>query len=53
MAIQMLTEADHLAPEEVRCRPLARRLITALLSTAPGGTDTRLRHIARRAGVTA
>ena len=53
MAVQMLTEADYLAPEEVRCRPLARRLITALLSTAPGGTDPRLRHIARRAGVTA
>jgi transcriptional regulator with XRE-family HTH domain len=53
MAIQLLTEADHLAPEEVRCRPLARRLITALLSTAPGGADPRLRHIARRAGVTA
>ena len=53
MAIQMLTEADHLVPEEVRCRPLARRLITALLSTAPGGADPRLRHIARRAGVTA
>jgi hypothetical protein len=53
MAIQMLTEADYLAPEEVRCRPLARRLITALLSTRSGGTDSRLRHIARRAGVTA
>lgn len=52
-AIHTLTEADQLAPEEVRCRPLARRLITGLLGTAPGGNDPRLRRIAHHAGVAA
>lgn len=52
-AIQTLLDADQLAPEEVRCRPLARRLITGLLSTAPGGHDPRLRRVALLAGVAA
>lgn len=52
-AIDMLTNADQLAPQEVRCRPLAHRLITGLLSTALGGSDPGLRRIARHASVTA
>jgi len=52
-AIQILTEADHLALEEVRCRPLAHRLIDGLLSTVPGGNDPRLRRIAHLAGMPA
>jgi hypothetical protein len=52
-AIQALTTAERLAPEEVRCRPLSRRLIVALLSTAPGGSHSGLRRIAHLAGVAA
>lgn len=52
-AIDMLRQAEGLAPQEVRCRPLAHRLIIGLLSTAPGGSDPILHQIAHRAGVTA
>ena len=37
-ALQTLADADRLAPEEVRCRPLAHRLIARLLTTQVGGT---------------
>ncbi len=52
-AIRALIQADRLAPEEVRCRPLARRLIVGLLSTRPGGRHDGLRHVAQLAGVAA
>ena len=51
-ALQSLADADRLAPEEVRYRPLAHRLIARLLTTQVGGQDHRLRHLANRSGVT-
>ncbi|GAB3498736.1 helix-turn-helix transcriptional regulator [Amycolatopsis cihanbeyliensis] len=52
-ALRVLIQADQLAPQEVRCRPLARRLISGLLLTNPGGADAGLRRIAHKAGVNA
>lgn len=52
-AIQALVQAERLAPEEVRCRPLTHGMITSLLSTGSGGSDPTLRQLAHRAGIAA
>ncbi|MGH3735565.1 MAG: helix-turn-helix domain-containing protein [Micromonosporaceae bacterium] len=52
-AVDALSRAEQLAPEEVRCRPVAHRLIGTLLSEPGVGTTTRLRQLAKRAGVAA
>ncbi|MCA1672809.1 MAG: transcriptional regulator, partial [Actinobacteria bacterium] len=52
-AATTLLDADHLAPEEVRCRDLTRQLITDLVRSYPRGTCPRstLTQLARAAGV--
>ncbi len=52
-ATQALAQADHVAPEEVRCRPLAHGLLRSLLDTTSGESSRTLRQMAKRAGVTA
>lgn len=52
-AVDALCDAERLAPEEVRCRPVAHRLIRTLLSTGTGGNSRALRELARRAAVAA
>lgn len=52
-AVTALLHADQIAAEEVRCRPASQALITNLINQ-PGRTpSTRLRTLARQAGVTA
>ncbi|GAA1601416.1 helix-turn-helix transcriptional regulator [Kribbella hippodromi] len=48
-----LTEAERLAPQEVRCRPLAHGLLRALLSNTSGALAGSVRTMALRAGVEA
>jgi transcriptional regulator with XRE-family HTH domain len=50
-AVDALLRAEQAAPEEVRCRPVVRTLITRLWTTAPSGEQRRLRPLAGRAGV--
>lgn len=52
-AVRMLGEAERIAPEEVRCRPLAHGLLRSLLDTANGESRRLVRQMATRAGVTA
>ena len=52
-ATRTLAQAEHVAPEEVRCRPLAHGLLRSLLDTTYGESSRVLRRIAQRAGVTA
>ncbi|HEU0086746.1 MAG TPA: helix-turn-helix transcriptional regulator [Pseudonocardiaceae bacterium] len=52
-AVRTLCEAERVAPEEVRCRPLARRLVRSLLDTTSGDAGRLVRQMARRAGLTA
>ena len=48
-----LTEAERLAPQEVRCRPLAHGLLRALLSNTSGALAGSVRTMALRVGVEA
>jgi transcriptional regulator with XRE-family HTH domain len=48
-----LTEAERLAPQEVRCRPVAHGMLRALLSNTSGSLAGSVRTIALRAGVEA
>lgn len=52
-AVRSLGEAERVAPEEVRCRPLARGLLRSLLSNTQGEPSRLVRQMAFRAGVTA
>lgn len=52
-ATRALAEAERLAPQEVRCRPLAHGLLRALLSNTSGALAGSVRTIALRAGVEA
>jgi transcriptional regulator with XRE-family HTH domain len=52
-AVGALYEAERIAPEEVRCRPLAHDLIRSLLEATSGETGRLVRELANRAGVTA
>jgi hypothetical protein len=52
-ATRTLVHAERIAPEEVRCRPLAHGLVRSLLDTTSGESSRTLRQIAVRAGITA
>jgi hypothetical protein len=48
-----LFAAERVAPEEVRCRPVAHKLIQSLLTTAKGQPTQELRYLACRIGLPA
>lgn len=52
-AVPMLGRAEQIAPEEVRCRPLAHGLLRALLNHTTGEPAKLVRQMADRAGVEA
>ncbi|WP_433263210.1 helix-turn-helix domain-containing protein [Actinosynnema sp. CS-041913] len=52
-ATRNLAQAERIAPQEVRCRPVAHSLLRALLSTTTGEPARQIRQIAHRAGVPA
>ncbi|MGH3708561.1 MAG: helix-turn-helix domain-containing protein [Pseudonocardiaceae bacterium] len=52
-AVRTLGEAERVAAEEVRCRPLARGLLRSLLDTTSGESGRLVRQMAIRAGLTA
>lgn len=52
-AVRSLTQAEQIAPEEVRCRPLAHGLLRLLLNNTTGESGAVVRQMAGRAGVTA
>ncbi|MFD0202817.1 MULTISPECIES: helix-turn-helix domain-containing protein [Saccharothrix] len=52
-AVRTLTQAERIAPEEVRCRPVAHSLLRTLLSVTTGEPSRQVRQLAHRAGVPA
>jgi len=52
-AVRRLGEAELVAPEEVRCRPLAHGLLRSLLNSTTGEPARLVRAMAGRAGVRA
>ena len=52
-AVRCLGDAESVAPEEVRCRPLTHGLLRSLLDQTAGESARLVRQIAIRAGVTA
>ncbi|MFJ8966491.1 helix-turn-helix domain-containing protein [Lentzea sp. NPDC102401] len=52
-AVRMLGRAEQIAPEEVRCRPLAHGLLRSLLNNTTGEPAKLVRQMAERAGVEA
>ncbi|WP_328521135.1 helix-turn-helix domain-containing protein [Kribbella sp. NBC_00359] len=52
-AVRSLNEAERLAPQEVRCRPLAHALLRALLTSTNGSLSRTVHNMATRAGLTA
>ncbi|MGH3901509.1 MAG: helix-turn-helix domain-containing protein [Pseudonocardiaceae bacterium] len=52
-AVGTLGEAEHVAVEEVRCRPLAHGLLRSLLDTTSGESGRLVRQMAIRAGLAA
>jgi len=52
-AVRMLGQAEQVAAEEVRCRPLAHGLLRSLLDTTSGESSSLVRQLAIRAGLTA
>ncbi|MEV6416100.1 helix-turn-helix transcriptional regulator [Kribbella sp. NPDC051718] len=52
-AVAALTEAERLAPQEVRCRPLAHGLLRALLTNTTGSLSRSVQQMATRSGVEA
>jgi transcriptional regulator with XRE-family HTH domain len=52
-AAAMLAQAERIAPEEVRCRPLAHSLLRSLLETTRGSSAHLVKQMATRAGVNA
>ena len=51
-AAHTLVEAERIAPEEVRCRPLAHGLLRAMLRNTRGELGRSVQWIASRAGLT-
>lgn len=51
-AVRSLTEAERLAPQEVRYRPLAHGLLRALLNSTNGSLSRSVQGMATRAGLT-
>jgi hypothetical protein len=49
-ALHALCSAEKLAPQEVRSRPAVRRLVSALLATAPPTVQPHLSEFAVRIG---
>ena len=47
-----LAHAEHIAPEEVRCRPFAHGLVRSLLDSTSGESSRTLRQIAAKTGIT-
>lgn len=52
-ATRTLTRAERIAPQEVRCRPVAHTLLRTLLSVTTGEPARQVRQMAHRAGVPA
>ncbi len=52
-AVRMLGQAEQVASEEVRCRPLAHGLLRSLLNNTTGEPAKLVRQMAERAGVEA
>jgi hypothetical protein len=52
-AVRMLGRAEQIAPEEVRCRPLAHGLLRSLLNNTTGEQARLVGQMAGRAGVEA
>ncbi len=52
-AVRTLGRAEQVAPEEVRCRPLAHGLLRSLLNNTTGESGKLVRRMAERAGVEA
>jgi transcriptional regulator with XRE-family HTH domain len=52
-AVGMLGRAEQIAPEEVRCRPLAHGLLRSLLDSTTGESARLVGQMAKRAGVEA
>ncbi|MCY7343724.1 MAG: helix-turn-helix domain-containing protein [Pseudonocardia sp.] len=52
-AARNLIAAEHVAPEEVRCRPMAHSLLRAMVNNTSGELGRTVQKIAARAGVTA
>ena len=52
-AAALLAQAERIAPEEVRCRPLAHSLLRSLLETTRGTSAQLVKQMATRAGVNA
>jgi transcriptional regulator with XRE-family HTH domain len=52
-AARALVEAERVAPEEVRCRPLAHGLLRAMLNNTSGDLGRAVQRMASRAGLTA
>jgi tetratricopeptide (TPR) repeat protein len=51
-AARTLVEAERVAPEEIRCRPLAHGLLRAMLRNTSGDLVNSILQMASRAGVT-
>lgn len=52
-AVRLLGQAERVAPEEVRCRPLAHGLLRSLLRNTTGEPARLVKQMADRAGVVA
>ncbi|MEU4447770.1 helix-turn-helix transcriptional regulator [Actinosynnema sp. NPDC050801] len=52
-ATRALSQAERIAPQEVRCRPVAHTLLRTLLSVTTGEPARQVRQMAHRAGVPA
>jgi len=52
-AVQTLSQAEHVAAQEVHCRPLAHGLLRFLLNNTTGQSGQLVQQIAQRAGVSA
>ncbi|MFE3205696.1 hypothetical protein [Embleya sp. NPDC059237] len=52
-ALTTILDAENLAPAEVRCRPLARAVVTDLVRRSRTGPPWPLRQLAQRAGLPA
>ena len=48
---EMLLECDHLAPAEIRCRPIAHEVMSDVLRRAKGSPSTAVADLAEQMGV--
>lgn len=51
-AVRSLGDAERIAPEEVRCRPVTHSLLLSLLNKTTGESNRLVRQMAGRAGLT-